>query len=61
MWESSIAGRLGLGEAVRYALAIGIDQIELQVRLLAARLRQSLQSDDLEKFVEVVDLGDESS
>ncbi len=41
-WESSVATRLGLGVAVRYALALGLDGIQSRVSTLAARLRAGL-------------------
>ncbi len=41
-WESSIAGRLGLGKAVDYALALGMDRIEAELRAKAASLRERL-------------------
>ena len=41
-WEHSVANRLGLGAAVDYALALGIDEIEARVTALAARLRAEL-------------------
>ncbi|MDA9410115.1 aminotransferase class V-fold PLP-dependent enzyme [Bradyrhizobium sp. CCBAU 45384] len=41
-WESNYAARLGLGAAVDYALAIGLDPIEQRCRLLADRLRNGL-------------------
>jgi selenocysteine lyase/cysteine desulfurase len=41
-WEKSIAGVLGLGAAVDYALAIGPAAIEQDLRRKAASLRQRL-------------------
>jgi cysteine desulfurase / selenocysteine lyase len=43
-WESSIAGRLGLGVAVDYALDIGVDRIEARVTAVAELLRAGLGS-----------------
>lgn len=41
-WESSIACRLGLGVAVEYALALGMDAIAERVAALAEELRTRL-------------------
>jgi cysteine desulfurase / selenocysteine lyase len=41
-WESYVAGHIGLGAAVDYALAMGIDRIRDRVTLLADKLRSSL-------------------
>jgi selenocysteine lyase/cysteine desulfurase len=41
-WEHSVATRLGLGAAVDYALAVGIDDIAVRVTTLAAALRTEL-------------------
>ncbi len=41
-WETSYAGRLGLGAAVDYALDIGVDAGWERLRSLAARLRDQL-------------------
>lgn len=43
-WECSAAARLGLGVAIEYALALGLDRIENRVQTLAASLRQQLQA-----------------
>ncbi|MGW4112288.1 aminotransferase class V-fold PLP-dependent enzyme [Actinosynnema sp. NPDC004786] len=42
IWESSVADRLGLIAAVRYALAKGLDVIEREVGDRARRLREGL-------------------
>jgi len=42
-WESYVAGRLGLGAAVDYALEWGLDNIAERVALLAEALRGDLQ------------------
>ena len=39
-WENNYAARLGLGAAVDYARAVGLDVIEARCRLLAGRLRE---------------------
>jgi len=41
-WESNVAGRLGLAEAVRYATAIGVAAIEKRCAELADTLRRAL-------------------
>jgi selenocysteine lyase/cysteine desulfurase len=41
-WEHSVANRLGLGTAVDYALALGIDAISERVVALGASLRKRL-------------------
>ena len=41
-WEHSVANQLGLGAAVDYALAIGIDAIEERVTMLGDALRERL-------------------
>jgi cysteine desulfurase/selenocysteine lyase len=43
-WESSIAGRIGLGVAVDYALDLGLDAIQERVGRLAADLRERLRA-----------------
>jgi cysteine desulfurase / selenocysteine lyase len=41
-WESAAATRLGLGAAIEYALALGLEKIERRVQGLAALLRERL-------------------
>jgi selenocysteine lyase/cysteine desulfurase len=41
-WESYVAGRLGLGAAVDYALEVGLDAIADRIGALAGRLRRKL-------------------
>ena len=41
-WENNYAARLGLGVAIDYALALGLDAIEARCRALAAELRAAL-------------------
>jgi selenocysteine lyase/cysteine desulfurase len=53
-WEAAAAPRLGLGVAIEYALALGLDWIEYQVQHLAGLLRQRLAE---VKGVTVQDLG----
>ncbi len=54
-WECYYAGKLGLSEAVRYAMAIGMDRIEARVQALAKHLRILLGNID---GVEVCDKGE---
>ncbi len=44
IWESYVAGRLGLGAAVDYALGIGLDRIWERVRELGEALRGRLRA-----------------
>ena len=53
-WEAAAATRLGLGVAIEYALALGLDWIERRVQALAALLRERLAE---VKGVTVRDLG----
>lgn len=41
-WESNVAGLLGLGAAVDYALALGVERTWPRIQALAARLRRGL-------------------
>ena len=52
-WESFVAGRVGLMQAVRYANAIGVAQIEDRVSSVGQKLRDQLS---VVKDIEVHDL-----
>jgi selenocysteine lyase/cysteine desulfurase len=41
-WETYYAGKVGLGVAVDYALALGVDEIRARIDELATRLRMAL-------------------
>lgn len=53
-WEAAAATRLGLGVAIEYALALGLEWIERRVQNVAALLRERLSD---VKGVRVRDLG----
>jgi cysteine desulfurase / selenocysteine lyase len=57
-WESQVAGRLGLLEAIRYARRIGLPAIEQRVGQLAEHLRAALAD---VPGVELLDLGERRS
>ncbi|MEU4803259.1 aminotransferase class V-fold PLP-dependent enzyme [Actinosynnema sp. NPDC023587] len=58
LWESSVADRLGLIAAARYALDLGLDEIQREVTGLADRLRRGLA--DI-PGVELRDIGERRS
>lgn len=53
-WEANISAKIGLGVAVDYALALGLDNIETRVQSLATIFRQMLSEID---SVTVHDMG----
>jgi selenocysteine lyase/cysteine desulfurase len=57
-WESFVAGRIGLGRAVRYARELGLSTIEARVTSLAETLRDALGN---EAGISVHDLGRQRS
>jgi selenocysteine lyase/cysteine desulfurase len=54
LWESDVAARLGLGAAVDYLLALGVEEVEAAVRARAELLRSLLREI---RGVTVADLG----
>ncbi|UKJ08648.1 aminotransferase class V-fold PLP-dependent enzyme [Solitalea lacus] len=55
-FERNIAGQLGLGEAIRYALAIGVENGWQRIKELSAYLREGLASID---SIKLQDIGNE--
>ncbi|BBK43476.1 hypothetical protein STVA_34960 [Allostella vacuolata] len=43
-WENNYAAQLGMGQAIDYALDLGLDAIQARCRLLAGRLRAGLSA-----------------
>lgn len=56
LWECSLANKIALSHAVRYALTIGMEHIESRVKSLASYLRKKLNQLD---FIDVTDIGDD--
>lgn len=54
-WEANISAKIGLGVAVDYALALGLDNIEARVQSLATTFREMLSEID---EVTVRDMGE---
>ncbi len=54
-WEANISAKIGLGVAVDYALALGLDNIETRVQSLAMTFREMLSEID---SVTVHDMGE---
>lgn len=44
VWERSVAGHLGLSEAMRYANVLGMEHIETRIQALGETLKKSMQS-----------------
>jgi len=55
-WESSVAGRLGLGKAVDYLLELGASNVEVRVTELGSSLRHQLENKI--PGIRITDLGD---
>jgi len=43
-WESNVANKLGLGEAVAHALGVGLEEVAVEIRTLARHLYARLRS-----------------
>ncbi len=53
-WEGYVAGKIGLGVAVRYALDLGMKRVEGRIAMLGAALRERLQA---QRGITVHDIG----